>query len=54
MLLGINVDGRLAVIYSPVGLSCGWELADCPYCSGIAPQDALAIGVNILTYAITE
>ncbi|MCF7853599.1 MAG: DUF4159 domain-containing protein [Candidatus Pacebacteria bacterium] len=52
VLYGINVDGHLAVIYSPYGLSCGWELAECPYCRGIVSRDALALGVNILSYAI--
>lgn len=51
-IYGINVDGRLAVIYSPYGLSCGWELAECPYCLGYAAEDALALGVNILSYII--
>lgn len=49
---GINVRGSLAVVYSPHGLACGWELAECPYCKGIAPTDALALGVNILSYAL--
>ena len=53
-LYGINVGGNLAVIYSPRGLSCGWELAQCPYCHGIASQDALALGVNILSYAVLQ
>ncbi|OPZ26885.1 MAG: hypothetical protein BWZ02_01841 [Lentisphaerae bacterium ADurb.BinA184] len=54
VLFGLNVDSRLGVVYSPVGLACGWELADCPHCCGLAANDALALGVNILTHAITE
>jgi len=54
MLYGVNVNGNLGVIYSPFGLSCGWELAQCPYCAGIATQDALALGVNILSYAVLQ
>jgi hypothetical protein len=42
------------VIYSPHGLSCGWELAQCPYCCGISSQDALALGVNVLSYAVMQ
>lgn len=53
-LYGISYDGHLAVIFSPRGLSCGWELAECPYCSGIHSKDALAIGVNILTYSLLQ
>ena len=53
-LYGVDLNGNLAVIYSPHGLSCGWELAQCPYCAGIGPQDALALGVNILSYAVLQ
>jgi hypothetical protein len=53
-LQGISIDGRLAVVYSPYGLACGWELAECPYCHGIVSRDALALGVNVLTYALLQ
>ncbi len=53
-LYGASVNGHLAVIYAPYGLACGWELAQCPYCHGIAPTDALALGVNILSYALMQ
>ena len=53
-LEAINLNGNLAVVYSPFGLSCGWELAQCPYCLGIANNDALALGVNILSYILTQ
>ncbi len=53
-LEGLQINGRLAIVYSPRGLACGWELAECPYCRGIMSKDALAIGVNILTYAILQ
>lgn len=53
-LYGISLGGNLAVIYSPYGLACGWELAQCPYCCGIDSRDALALGVNILSYAILQ
>ncbi len=54
VLLGATINGSLGIIYSPHGLACGWELAQCPYCNGLASKDALAIGVNILSYAITQ
>ena len=54
MLYGTSVNGDLAVIYSPHGVACGWELAQCPYCAGIASPDALALGVNILSYAVLQ
>ncbi len=53
-LKGIKIDGHLGVIYAPYGLACGWELAQCPYCRGIKSEDALALGVNILSYATTH
>ncbi len=53
-LYGATIDGHLAVVYAPYGLACGWELAQCPYCQGIAPTDALALGVNILSYALMQ
>ncbi|RMD77800.1 MAG: DUF4159 domain-containing protein, partial [Lentisphaerae bacterium] len=51
-LEAIEIDGRLAVIYSPYGLSCGWEMAQCPYGREIQSTDALALGVNILNYIL--
>lgn len=51
-LYRLNIDGHLAVIFSPRGLACGWELAQCPYCGGIHAKDALALGVNVLSYCL--
>ena len=53
-LYGVNLNGHLAVIFSPVGLACGWELATCPYCGGLHSKDALALGINILNYAMLQ
>ncbi|MBR0460005.1 MAG: DUF4159 domain-containing protein [Victivallales bacterium] len=53
-LYGISIDGHLAVIFSPYGLSCGWELATCPYCGGIHSRDALTLGINVLNYALLQ
>jgi len=53
-LEGVTLNGNLAVIYSPVSLSCGWELAQCPYCLGIESNDAIAMGVNILAYVLMQ
>jgi len=54
ILYGIKNNGTYGVIYSPYGLSCGWELSQCPYCKGIESKDAIAIGVNVLFYTITQ
>ena len=53
-LYGINIDGHLGVVFSPRGLSCGWEMAQCPYCKGIHAKDARALGINILSYSMMQ
>lgn len=53
-LYGATIGANLAVIYAPFGLSCGWELAQCPYCCGVSSPDALALGVNVLSYAVMQ
>ena len=53
-LLGIELDGHLAVIYSPFGLAGGWELSQNPYALGYADEDALKLGENILMHAVTK
>lgn len=53
-LYGINYRGQSVVIFSPFGLACGWELAECPYCKGIQAKDAIALGVNILSYIMLQ
>jgi hypothetical protein len=53
-LYGVDINGSLGVIYSPHGLSCGWELAQCPYCAGLSAQDSLALGVNIMSYVVLQ
>ncbi len=54
VLMGTNVNGRLAVIYSPYDLSSGWALAAAPYDYGIVQEDALALGVNVLSFALMQ
>lgn len=53
-LYGIVIGARLAVIYSPFDLSAGWALAHAPYSHGLEQEDALAMGVNILAYALMQ
>lgn len=53
-LLGVEVDGHMAVIYSPFGMAGGWELSQNPYALGYDESGALALGQNILMYAITQ
>jgi len=53
-LQGITIDGQLAVIYSSVGLSNGWEQLGFAYNRGYADADSLRLGVNMLSYALTH
>jgi hypothetical protein len=53
-LLGIDINGSLGVIYSPNDLSAGWERAIAPYAAGYEPQDSMAIGLNVLYYAVAH
>ncbi|NLF32153.1 MAG: DUF4159 domain-containing protein [Planctomycetes bacterium] len=51
-LEGVTLDGRLAVIYSPLSLSNGWEQLAYPYNRGYADHDALRLGVNLIAYGL--
>ncbi len=53
-MMGISIDGALAVIYTPYSLGNGWEQIPFPYNLGYADADALRLGVNILAYAVTH
>jgi hypothetical protein len=53
-LLGIEIDGHIAVIYSPVGMAGGWEMSQSPYAHGYDAAGSLLLGQNILMYAITQ
>lgn len=52
-LEGAYLDGRVAVIYSPLGLNVGWRLKKIPYAVGYGPRSALDLGVNVvMLYAL--
>jgi len=48
---GIDVGCRTAVVFSPVDLSCGWDLHTHATCAGVAAEDALKLGANLIAYA---
>lgn len=54
LLYGISIKDHLAVIYSPFDLSGGWAMAQGPYNEGLEANDSLALGVNILSYLLTQ
>jgi len=47
-------EGHLAVVYSPFALGAGWEMNPGPYCVGLEGRDALAVGLNVISYALTR
>jgi len=50
----VDVDGRYAVIYSPLGMAGGWELSPSPYARSYDPAGATKLGENLLMYSITH
>ena len=53
-LLGLEVNGQLAVIYSPYGMCGGWEMAQNPYALGYDDAGSLSLGENILMHTMTH
>jgi pimeloyl-ACP methyl ester carboxylesterase len=53
-LLGIQQDGHYSVVFSPYGLIAGWEMSPDPYSLSLDPSGALALGENLLMYAVTQ
>lgn len=53
-LEGLETDGALRIAYSRFDLGNGWEGEERPFALGVAPADALRIGMNVLVYAMTH
>jgi hypothetical protein len=53
-LFTCDINGVTAVIYCPRDLAAGWERAPAPYALGYEPEDATALGVNILFHALAR
>ncbi len=51
---GVEVDGALRVLYSHYDLGNGWEGIEHPFTRGLRSGDALKVGVNAITYAMTH
>jgi len=49
---GLMVNGNPVLVYSRYDLGCGWAQHRCPYRKGIASDDALRLGVNIIVFAM--
>ncbi len=52
----INIGTRAAVIFSPIDLSCGWDVEKDPINGGVlyTQSDALKLCANISTYVLAE
>jgi hypothetical protein len=50
-LEGIDIGCRTAVVFSPVDMSCGWDMHTHKAGIGIQSEDALKIGANLIAYA---
>jgi hypothetical protein len=53
-LEGIVLDGDLRVIYSKYDLGGGWQGTEHPQARGYSRGDALRLGINLVTYAMTH
>lgn len=47
-------EGRLAVIFSPLDLSCALENSKSPDCIGYVKDDAVRIGINLVLYVLQQ
>ena len=52
LLEGIEIEGRLAVIFSPYDISCALEKAAATQCKGYSRDDAIRIGSNVILYRL--
>lgn len=51
-LWGLFLKGRLAVVYSPVGIGCGLDGHTCYQCHGLVEEDARRLAANVVLYAL--
>ncbi len=49
---GVEIDGRLVVVFSPYDLSCALENATVSQCEGYTRQDAIRLAMNVLLYRL--
>jgi hypothetical protein len=51
---GLFVDGRLAVLYTPHDIMSGINRESNAYAKGVSADDALRLGLNIVTYSLSH
>jgi hypothetical protein len=53
-LEGLEIEGRLAVVFSPLDMSCALENQSSLECKGYVNTDAARLGVNIILFALGQ
>jgi hypothetical protein len=54
MLEAVELDGRLALVFSPYDISCALENHASLDCKGYLTEDAAALGTNIILFALQQ
>ena len=54
LLEGLEVDGRLVVLFSPYDISCALENSHSLECRGYIKEDAVRIAVNVILFALQQ
>ncbi|REJ69789.1 MAG: DUF4159 domain-containing protein [Planctomycetota bacterium] len=54
ILEALEYDGRYAVIFSPLDISCALENQAAPQCYGYTNDDATRIAINVVLYSLHE
>ncbi|RMF70714.1 MAG: DUF4159 domain-containing protein, partial [Planctomycetota bacterium] len=53
-LWGLELEGRLVIVYSPYALGCGLDGHTCYNCRGLLDEDARKLAANLVLYALTH
>ncbi len=54
VLHGMEIDGKLRVIYSPYDMASGWNEIRYPLSRGYEPESAKKLGMNVIMYSMTH
>ncbi len=53
-LEAVEIDGRLVAVFSPYDISCALEQHAALGCKGYLPEDAAALSINVILYALQQ
>lgn len=53
-LEGIELDGKLVVVYGKYDLGCGWERIPHPSTLAVEMDDSFKLGIDSIIYAMTH